>query len=285
MDAMDDMDTMEDLPGPTNPDVPRTDLFTKEELIDLFGPANYVVFALMLLVSAAIGVFFMWRGQKNTEEMLMASKSMGTFPMTLSLVASFMSAITLLGTPAEMYVSGTQYCALVLSYPLVMGSTAYMFLPVFDNLQVKTSYEYLELRFGKSVRLLAAACFTLQMIIYMAIVVYAPALAVEQVTGFNVVIHAFLPVNMAVMSLFLTGSQLRHHLRGLHLLHGGGRHQGRHVDGHLPSHLHVRLLPRHHRQGEHRRRRLLQGVRRQLSVEQGPAVQLRSRHSTEASCS
>ena len=66
----------------------------------------------------------------------MASRSMGTVPMTLSLVASFMSAITLLGTPAEMYVSGTQYAALVLSYPLVMGATAHGFLPVFDQLQV-----------------------------------------------------------------------------------------------------------------------------------------------------
>ena len=54
----------------------------------------------------AIGVIFCIRGQKNTEEFLMASRSMGTLPMTLSLVASFMSAITLLGTPAEMYVSG-----------------------------------------------------------------------------------------------------------------------------------------------------------------------------------
>ena len=47
-----------------------------------------------------------YRGQKNTEEFLMASRSMSTLPMTLSLIASFMSAITLLGTPAEMYVSG-----------------------------------------------------------------------------------------------------------------------------------------------------------------------------------
>ena len=124
-----------------------------------------------------------------------------------------MSAITLLGTPAELYVSGTQYTALVLSYPLVMGATAYMFLPVFDRLQVisssplfllllpllllilplfllfqvTTSYEYLELRFGKSVRLLSAVCFTIQMVMYMAIVVYAPALALEQVTGFQLV--------------------------------------------------------------------------------------------------
>jgi hypothetical protein len=31
------------------------------------------------------------------------------------------------------------------------------------------------------VRILASACFTLQMVLYMAIVVYAPALALEQV--------------------------------------------------------------------------------------------------------
>jgi len=163
----------------------RSDLLTKGELIDKFGAVNYVVFALMLLVSAGIGVYFWWKGQKSTEEFLMASRSMGTLPMTMSLVASFMSAITLLGTPAEMYVSGTQYVALVLSYPLVMAATAHMFLPVFDALQVTTSYEYLELRFHKSVRVLAGACFTLQMVLYMAIVVYAPALALSQVTGFD----------------------------------------------------------------------------------------------------
>merc|ERR1719209_1568534 len=139
----------------------------------------------MLLVSAAIGVYFWWKGQKNTEEFLMASRSMGTIPMTMSLVASFMSAITLLGTPAELYVSGTQYVALVLAYPFVMGATAHMFLPVYEALQVTTSYEYLELRFHKSVRILAGACFTLQMVLYMAIVVYAPALALSQVTGFD----------------------------------------------------------------------------------------------------
>merc|ERR1719291_1140318 len=70
-----------------------------------------------------------------------------------------------------------------------------MFLPVFDRLQVATSYQYLELRFGKSVRLLAACCFTIQMTMYMAIVVYAPALALEQVTGF--------PLDIAVVVIFV----------------------------------------------------------------------------------
>jgi len=181
--------------GPNNPDMKRFDLLTKEELIPYFGAANYAVFAAMLLISAAIGAFFWWKGQKSTEEFLMASKSMGTLPMTLSLVASFMSAITLLGTPAEMYVSGTQYAALVLAYPLVMGATAHGFLPVFDRLQVATSYQYLHLRFGLSVRILGSICFAIQMVMYMAIVVYAPALALEQVTGF--------PLDIAVVVIFL----------------------------------------------------------------------------------
>ncbi len=52
-----------------------------------------------------------------------------------------MSAITLLGTPAEMYTQGTQYCMLVFSYPLVMYATAYWYMPVFYELGVSTSYE------------------------------------------------------------------------------------------------------------------------------------------------
>jgi len=164
----------------------RDDLFTKEELISKFTWPNYAVFFLMLMVSISIGVYFWWKGQHSTSEFLMASRSMGTLPMAFSLVASFMSAITLLGTPADIYLSGTQYLVLPFTYPLVMLGTTKIYLPVFDVLNVSTSYEYLGRRFGKPVHLLASTCFVIQMLIYMAIVVYTPALALSQVTGFQV---------------------------------------------------------------------------------------------------
>ena len=41
------------------------ELFDKDELIAKFGWEEYFIFALMLAVSAGIGVFFWWRGQKN----------------------------------------------------------------------------------------------------------------------------------------------------------------------------------------------------------------------------
>ena len=62
-----------------------------------------------------------------------------------------MSAITLLGTPVEVYTYGTQYCVLILAYPLVMAGTVYFYLPVFYNLGVNTSYEVCFYMFSKQI--------------------------------------------------------------------------------------------------------------------------------------
>ena len=102
-----------------------------------FGWEEYSVLAATLAVSALIGVLFAWRGQRNTSEYLLANKQMGIFPTTMSIACSFISAITILGTPAEMYVYGTQYWAIGLSYPAVLAATAHCYLPVFYKLQVR----------------------------------------------------------------------------------------------------------------------------------------------------
>ncbi len=62
-------------------------LYSKDELIEKFGWEEYFVFALMLGVSAGIGIFFWFRGQHNNAQFLLGGKSMGTLPMTMSLIA------------------------------------------------------------------------------------------------------------------------------------------------------------------------------------------------------
>lgn len=54
---------------------------------------------------------------------------------------SFMSAITLLGTPAEVYQFGTMYWLIGVSYFIVMPATNYLYLPIFYRLQVTSAYE------------------------------------------------------------------------------------------------------------------------------------------------
>jgi len=65
----------------TNPE----DLLSRKELSDKFGWEEYVIFSFMLGISALMGIFFWWKGQKNSAEFLLGGKKLGTVPVTLSL--------------------------------------------------------------------------------------------------------------------------------------------------------------------------------------------------------
>lgn len=151
-----------------------------------FTALDYVLFGLTLAVSAGIGIFYAIkdRNRNNTKEFLLAGGKMNPIPVSLSILASFMSAITLLGTPAEMYNYTTMYFYIGIGYLLVVSSAAHLFIPVFYRLRVTSAYEYLEHRFSRGVRTAGSLTFCVQMILYMAIVLYAPSLALNAVTGF-----------------------------------------------------------------------------------------------------
>ena len=53
----------------------RDELLSREELREKFGLLNYLVFSAMLLLSALIGIFYCWRGNRTTEDFLLASRS------------------------------------------------------------------------------------------------------------------------------------------------------------------------------------------------------------------
>ncbi|XP_014745294.1 PREDICTED: sodium-coupled monocarboxylate transporter 2 [Sturnus vulgaris] len=148
---------------------------------------DYVVFAALFLVSASIGVFFAVkeRKKKTSKEFLVGGRQMACGPIAFSLTSSFMSAVTVLGTPSEVYRYGASFVLFFLSYTLVIIFTAELFLPVFYRSGITSTYEYLELRFNKIVRLAATLIYILQTILYTGIVVYAPSLALNQVTGFD----------------------------------------------------------------------------------------------------
>lgn len=154
-----------------------------------FGPWDYVILAIVLIISAGIGVYYRLTGgkQKTAKEYLLADRGMGITPVAFSLTASLMSAVTILGVSAENYQYGTQFVLINISYVLATPFAAYLILPVFYRLKTASVYEYLEQRFGYYTRLYASLAFTVQTTLYMGIVLYAPALALEAVTGLNIV--------------------------------------------------------------------------------------------------
>jgi len=150
-----------------------------------FGVLDYIVFACMLLISSGIGLYYGCSGgkQKTTKEYLMADRSMKSWPIAISLLASYLSAITLLGVPSEIYTYGGQYFVLIISYLYLTSMVAIIFVPVFHGLKLTSANEYLEQRFNYGVRLLGCLLFILEMVLYLSVVLYAPSLALQAVAG------------------------------------------------------------------------------------------------------
>lgn len=108
-----------------------------------FGIPDYVIFVLTLVISAGIGLFYAWRDKRrqSTENFLLGGRQMSIFPVTLSLMASFLSAVLVLGVPTEIYYHGTMYWVISFSNILTFPVAVHAFLPVFHRLEISSAYE------------------------------------------------------------------------------------------------------------------------------------------------
>jgi len=73
--------------------------------------ADYLIFVGFLGISLAIGIYHSLTGgrQKTVAEFIMGNRRLKVIPTAISLIATFRSAILLLGMTAEMYSYGIQY--------------------------------------------------------------------------------------------------------------------------------------------------------------------------------
>ncbi|XP_064825173.1 sodium-coupled monocarboxylate transporter 1-like [Oncorhynchus masou masou] len=152
-----------------------------------FSVWDYVVFVGTFLGAAGIGLFQAIRGRKNNNsgEFLLGGRQMTAVPVAMSLTASFMSGITVIGTPAEAYRFGADYWIFAISYAIMSIITAEIFVPLFYRLGITSTYEYLEMRFNKLIRVIGTSMYITQTALYTGMVIYAPALALNQITGMN----------------------------------------------------------------------------------------------------
>ncbi|XP_046554577.1 sodium-coupled monocarboxylate transporter 2-like [Haliotis rubra] len=156
--------------------------------IQTFGVADYTITVAMLVSSAAIGVFYVIkdRHHNNVNEYLLGGRRMHYIPVSMSLLVTYLSALSLLGAPVEVYRTNTMLFWFGISVAIGCAVVGRVFLPFFYQLGITNVFQYLEKRFGKRVRTLALTCFLIQALFYTSVVVYAPSLAVSAVTGFNV---------------------------------------------------------------------------------------------------
>ncbi|XP_070579225.1 sodium-dependent multivitamin transporter-like [Ptychodera flava] len=153
-----------------------------------FGAVDYIVFSVMLTISTATGLYhgFAKGGQQSTSRYLLADKKMHFLPVAMSLLVSMTSPLGLLGTPSEVYVHGIAHITALLGLLWCLPLGAFIFVPVFHDINITSAYEYMELRFNFTLRIIVAVIFMLQSVFYTAANLIGPALALDAVLGISI---------------------------------------------------------------------------------------------------
>ncbi|KAG5681247.1 hypothetical protein PVAND_010698 [Polypedilum vanderplanki] len=173
-----------------------------------FGVVDYLVFGILLLSCTIVGLYFGYTDyqkkkrvknqRRGSEAMdyLVGGRNMKVFPVAMSLVASCISGIALLGTSTEIYLYGAQYAYILIGYTIAALIVNYTIIPIFHELQITSAYEYLQMRFDVKVCIFGSAMYSLSTLLWMPIAIYVPALAFSQTTGIDV--HMITPIVMGI---------------------------------------------------------------------------------------
>nr|XP_037281085.1 sodium-coupled monocarboxylate transporter 1-like [Rhipicephalus microplus] len=154
-----------------------------------FAVLDYVVLIGFLVLSAGIGVFFAWRDRRHgsNKHFLTGNRELSWLPVSMSMMASFLSSIAILGLPSEVFLRGSTIWTGAISSSMAVLVAAFVFLPMYYKMDITSINEYLEKRFmSTAVRNIASAVFIVQTLLYMGVVLYGPSLALGSVTGIPV---------------------------------------------------------------------------------------------------
>jgi SSS family solute:Na+ symporter len=148
-------------------------------------PADWVVLCGTLFAIVAYGV---WKGrrQRRLEQYLLADRQLQWYTIAFSIMATQASAITFLSTPGQAYTDGMRFVQFYIGLPIAMVILSITAVPIYHRLKVFTAYEYLETRFGVGTRTLTSVLFLIQRGLSTAITLYAPALIVSVILGWNI---------------------------------------------------------------------------------------------------
>ncbi|WGD34928.1 sodium:solute symporter [Olleya sp. YS] len=128
------------------------------------------------------------RGSKNVQDYLKGGNTSKWWTIGLSVMATQASAITFLSTPGQAFHSGMGFVQFYFGLPIAMIVICMVFIPLYHRLKVYTAYEFLENRFDRKTRSLTAILFLIQRGLAAGITIFAPAIILSAVLGWNLLV-------------------------------------------------------------------------------------------------
>jgi Na+/proline symporter len=148
-------------------------------------------------VVAAYLTYVIWDGVRMTkysdkvEGYFLANRSLPWWAVGLSVMATQLSAITLVGTTGQAYTDGMRFIQFYYGLPLAMVILCITAVPFFYRAKVFTAYEYLEKRFDAKTRSLTSFCFLLSRGLGVGVIIAAPSVILSIVLGWSETVTVF----------------------------------------------------------------------------------------------
>ncbi len=145
---------------------------------------DYIVIAITLVISLGVGFYFAKR-QTNTDSYFTGGRSIPSWAIGMSILATLISSITFLAYPGAAFKSNWILLVQAFMVVIVLSGLVWIVVPLYRKVIGLSAYEYFEKRFGFFARIYSSLGFTLTHFSKMGTVFFLLALAVASMTGMN----------------------------------------------------------------------------------------------------
>jgi Na+/proline symporter len=168
---------------------------------------DYIVLFATIL---AIPLYGLWRtyGHPNFRHYLKGDHSIRWGTIGLSVMATQAGPITFLSMPGQAYESGIGFIQNYFGQPFALIVVCAIFVPIYQRLKVYTAYEYLGQRFDQKTRLLGAFLFLVQRGIAAGITIYAPAIILSALLGWDLNLTIWLAGGFVIAYTVVGGTKI-----------------------------------------------------------------------------
>ncbi len=162
-----------------------------------FGALNWTILAVFICGNLLLG-YYLSKRISTADQFYLGNRTTPWWAIGISVIATYVSALSFLGGPSWAYADGFSVIALHANYPLVIFAVITLFLPFFYNSGVASIYDYQERRFGPRARALMSSIWLISQTMTSAAILYATSLVLEFITGIDVV-HAIIIVTIIAL--------------------------------------------------------------------------------------
>src|SRR6185437_15061975 len=127
-------------------------------MLAVFGPLDWGVVAAYFALMIFIGVYTARRRQ-DTKDYFLGGRSLPTWAVSISIVATTLSAATFVGAPEQSYGGNLTYLSFFLGNILAVIAVCTIFVPRLYRAGTVTIYGYLARRYGEGARIAVSVMF------------------------------------------------------------------------------------------------------------------------------